>query len=156
MTGPPQEPDALSHNEEAMPESAPQHPIVDFTDADLAVLLDRVSRTTLILGGIAALVLWPVLGWQTAALFAVGAAISVFSVWEWKRLVRLFNASMDRRKTPRGTGVVVGLFLVRLILFAGAIYVSLKCLHGSPIALLSGLALAVAGLAWESLRLLRG
>jgi hypothetical protein len=155
MTGPPESPDALEHDSVVTPETPPVHPIVAFTDADLARLLDNVARITLILGVVAALVLWPVLGWQTAALFAVGAAISVASVWEWKRLVRIFNARMDRQQTPRGSALVVILFLIRLILFGGAIYVSLKCLHGSPIALLSGLALAVAGLAWESLKLLR-
>lgn len=155
MTGPPESPDSLDHDFAATPEAPPQHPIVGFTDADLARLLDNVSRITLILGVVIALILWPVKGWQTAALFAVGAAISVFSVWEWKRLVRIFNARMDRQQTPQGSAVVVALFLIRLTLFAGVIYGSLKFLHGSPIALLSGLALAVAGLAWESLKLLR-
>ncbi len=136
-------------------QGAPVHPIVGFTDADLAALLDRVVRITLILGVVVSLVLWPVLGWGTAALFAVGAAISVFSVYEWKRLVAIFNASMDRKRTPRGAAVVVVFFLLRLILFGGAIYVSLKCFQGSPIALICGLALAVAGLVWESLKLLR-
>jgi len=133
-----------------------EHPIADVTDADLALALDRAVRETLVLGLVVSLVLWPTLGWQTAALFAVGAAISVASIYEWKRLVRVFNASMDRKQTPRGAGVVVAFFLVRMILFAGAIYVSLKCLQGSPIALICGLALAIAGLVWESLRLLRG
>lgn len=155
MTGPPESPDSLDHDSVATPETLPLHPIVAFTDADLARLLDNVARITLILGIVVALVLWPLQGWQTAALFAVGAAISVASVWEWKRLVRIFNASMDRKQTPRGAGMVVVFFFLRLILFGGAIYGSLKCLHGSPIALLSGLALAVAGLAWESLKLLR-
>lgn len=156
MTGPPDSPDSLDHDSVATPESLPQHPIVTFTDADLASLLDGVARITLILGVVTAIVLWLWLGWQTAALFAVGAAISAASVWEWKRLVRIFNASMDRKQTPRGSVAVVILFLVRLTLFAVAIYGSLKFLHGSPIALLCGLALAVAGLAWESLKLLRG
>jgi hypothetical protein len=156
MTGPPDSPDSLDHDSVATPEAPPLHPILAFTDADLAMLLDGVVRITLILGVVVAVVLWPAMGWQTAALFAVGAAISVASVYEWKRLVRIFNASMDQKRTPRGSGIVVALFLVRLILFGGAIYVSLKCLHGSPIALISGLALAVAGLAWESLKLLRG
>ena len=133
----------------------PVHPIVGFTDADLAALLDRVVRITLILGVVVSLVLWPVLGWGTAALFAVGAAISTLSIYEWKRLVALFNASMDRKQTPRGATAVVVFFLLRLILFGGAIYVSLKCFQGSPIALICGLALAVAGLVWESLKLLR-
>ena len=154
MTGPPDSPDSLDHDLTVAPETP--HPIVAFTDADLARLLDNVARITLILGIVVSLVLWPVMGWQTAALFAVGAAISAASVWEWKRLVRVFNAAMDRKETPRGSAVVVVLFLVRITLFAVAIYGSLKFLHGSPIALLSGLALAVAGLAWESLKLLRG
>jgi hypothetical protein len=67
---------------------------------------------------------------------------------------------MDGQKAGRGsgfgTGVVVSLFLLRLILFAGLIYGSLKCFHGSPIALLCGLGLALAGLAWQALRVLRG
>jgi hypothetical protein len=137
------------------PQGAPVHPIVGFSDADLAALLDRVVRITVILGVVVSLVLWPVLGWGSAALFAVGAAISVFSVYEWKRLVAVFNASMDRKQTPRGSAVVVVFFLLRLILFGAAIYVSLKCFQGSPIALICGLALAVAGLVWESLKLLR-
>jgi hypothetical protein len=137
-------------------ESAPPtHPIVDLADADLAGMLTRTVRITLILGLIIALILWPTMGWGTAALFAVGAAISVASIFEWGRLIRLFNAKLDQHKAPRGSWLVVTLFLLRLILFAGAIYGSLKCFHGLPIALLCGLALALAGLVWEAVRLLR-
>jgi hypothetical protein len=135
--------------------SQADHPIAQITDADLALVLDRAVRITLVLGVVVSLALWPALGWGTAALFAVGAAISVASIYEWKRLIGLFNAAMDRKKTPAGAVLVVTFFLLRMILFAGAIYVSLKCFQGSPIALLCGLALAVAGLVWESLRLLR-
>lgn len=133
----------------------PPHPIVEMTDADLAALLGRAVRVTVVLGIVVALILWPTLGWGTAALFAVGAAISVASIYEWGRLIRLFNAKLDQQKTPRGASLVVTLFLLRLILFAGAIYVSLKCFPGSPIALVSGLALALVGLVFEALRLLR-
>ncbi len=132
------------------------HPIANMTDADLAEVLRRTVRITVVLGVAVALALWPFRGWATAALFAVGAAISVASIYEWGRLIRLFNASMDRQKLPQGAAVVVTFFLLRMVVFAVAIYVSLKCFQGSPIALLCGLALAVAGLAWESLRLLRG
>jgi hypothetical protein len=147
---------------ENLPDSGqlPLHPILDFTDADLAALLKRVVRITAALGVAIALILWPVAGWQTSALFAVGAAISIGSIYEWGRLFRVIAARMDGQKTGRGsgfgTGVVVSLFLLRLILFAGLIYVSLKCFHGSPIALLCGLGLALAGLAWQALRVLRG
>jgi hypothetical protein len=132
------------------------HPIVALTDADLEGLMKRAVRITAVLGVGIALILWFAMGWQTAALFAVGGAISAASIYEWMRLIRLFNAKLDQQKTPSGAWLVVGLFLVRLILFAGIIYVSLKCFHGSPIALVCGLGLAVAGLVWEALRLLRG
>jgi hypothetical protein len=138
----------------------PAHPILEFTDADLAALLKRAVRVTAALGVAVALILWPIAGWQTAALFAVGAAISIGSIYEWGRLFRVIGARMDGQKTGRGsgfgTGVVVSLFPLRLILFAGLIYGSLKCFHGSPIALLCGLGLALAGLAWQALRVLRG
>ena len=107
-----------------------------------------------------ALLLWLAMGWQTGALFAVGAAISIGSIYEWGRLFRHIAARMDGKKNGRGSGfgtvTVVGLFLLRLVLFAGVIYGSLKCFHGSPIALLCGLGLALAGLVWEALRVLRG
>ncbi len=132
------------------------HPLVEMTDADLAALLGRAMRITAVLGAAIALVLWPMLGWGSGALFAVGAAISVGSIFEWGRLIKLFNAKLDQKKTPGGAGLVVSLFLLRLVLFAGAIYGSLKCFQGSPIVLLCGLGLAVVGLVWEALKLIRG
>ena len=46
-------------------------------------------------------------------------------------------------------------FVLRLIVFGGAIYGSLKCFRGSVVALLCGLGLAVLAMAWEVVRLLR-
>ena len=136
------------------------HPILDFSDADLADLLRRVVRGTAVIGVGVALVLWLAMGWPTGALFAVGAAISIGSIYEWGRLFRHIAARMDGRTGGRGSGfgtaTVVGLFLLRLVIFAAVIYGSLKCFHGSPIALLCGLGLALAGLVWEALRVLRG
>jgi hypothetical protein len=141
---------------EGVAEAPPVHPLVAFTDADLASLLKRAVWVTLVLGALADLVIGLGMGWRNAVLFAVGAAISALSIFEWGRLIKLFNASLDQGKTPRGAWLVVGLFLVRLMIFAGVIYGSLKCFQGSPIVLVCGLALAVLGLLWEALRLLRG
>lgn len=150
----------ISGSNQASPESHPAHPILDFSDADLAALLKRVVRATAAVGAVVALLLWLAMGWQTAALFAVGAAISIGSIYEWGRLFRVIAARMDGQKGGRGsgfgTGTVVALFLLRLAIFAAVIYGSLKCFHGSPIALLCGLGLALAGLIWEALRVLRG
>jgi len=49
----------------------------------------------------------------------------------------------------------VSFFLLRLLIFAGVIYGSLKCLRGSVLALLCGLALAMVAMAYEAIRLLR-
>jgi len=133
----------------------PAHPIVEMTDADLAAMMVRAVRVTAILGLIISLILLFAMGWQNAALFAVGAAISAASIYEWMRLIRLFNARLDQQKAPRGATLVISLFLLRLVFFAGAIYGSLKCFQGSPIVLICGLALAIAGLVWEAFRLLR-
>jgi hypothetical protein len=45
--------------------------------------------------------------------------------------------------------------VLRLTVFAAAIYVSLKCFQGSVLALLCGLGLAIVTMAWEALRLLK-
>jgi hypothetical protein len=74
---------------------------------------------------------------------------------EWQRLIRLINAKLDKQKTPRSALLVLRFFVLRLTVFAGAIYGSLKCFHGSVVALLCGLGLAVVAMAWEALRLLK-
>jgi hypothetical protein len=131
------------------------HPLVGLTDLALEALLKRAIRDTLLLGVIPAVLLLIASGWRNAAMLAVGALISAASILEWQRLIRLFNAKLDQQKTPRGAALVVTFFLLRLTVFAGAIYVSLKCFQGSVIALLCGLGLAVIATAFEALRLLK-
>jgi hypothetical protein len=131
------------------------HPIVGITDAALEALLKRAIRDTLILGLVPSLILLFVSGWRDAAMMAVGALISAGSILEWQRLIRLINAKLDQQKTPRSAFLVVTFFVLRLTVFAGAIYGSLKCFQGSVVALLCGLCLAVVATAWEALRLLK-
>jgi hypothetical protein len=136
-----------------MSDSTP--PIASLTDEALQIVLRRAIRNTLILGAIGAAGIWAASSWRNAAMLAVGALISSASIFEWQRLIRLFNAKLDQQKIPRGAVTVVLFFLLRLIVYAAAIYGSLKCLQGSPVALLCGLGLAMLVLAWEALRLLR-
>ncbi len=133
-----------------------EHPILDFGDADLVRLLRRSARLTAVLGAVLAIVVGVAMGWGSGALLAVGAVISVASIFEWGRLIRLFNTRMDAQRLPRGAALSVVLFLVRLLFFAAAIYGSLKFLHGSVFSLIGGLALAVVALVWEALKVLRG
>ena len=131
------------------------NPFGDLTDEGLEALLKRSIRIIAIVGLLTALVLWIASGWRNAAMEATGAAISTASIYEWRRLIRFITAKLDKKQVPRGTAVAVVFFLVRLMVFAAAIYVSLKCFQGSGVALLFGLALAVLAIAWEAVRLLR-
>ena len=131
------------------------HPIVDLTQADLDAMLQRALRNTLILGIVAALIVWIGGGWRNAAMLGTGTLISAASIWEWQRLIRLINARLEKQKTPASAPVVVLFFVLRLTVFAGVIYGSLKCFHGSIVALFFGVALAALTIVWEAIRLLR-
>jgi hypothetical protein len=130
-------------------------PIANLTEEDLDALLKRSVRNTVVLGLIPALVLLIASGWRNAAMLLTGALISAASLLEWQRLARLMNARMKRKQAPRGAILAVVFFLLRLLIFAGVIYGSLKCFQGSVIALVCGLSLAVVTLMWEALRMLR-
>jgi len=131
------------------------HPIVDITHADLDALLWRAMRATLVMGVVAALVVWIGSGWRNAVMLCAGALISAASIWEWQRLIRVINTRMEKQRTPANSVVVVVFFVLRLTVFALVIYVSLKCFQGSVAALLCGLALAVLTVGWQIVRLLR-
>jgi hypothetical protein len=131
------------------------HPLADLGDQGLEALLKRALRIILILGLLGSLVLWKASSWRDAAMLATGAAISAASIYEWRKLVRFIAARMDNKQAPPGAGIAVFFFLLRLIVFGAAIYVSLKCFKGSGVALLCGLALAVLAIVWEAVRLLR-
>lgn len=132
------------------------HPLAHLTDEGLQALLRRAIRITLIVGLLASLVLWKASGWRDAAMLATGALVSAASILEWRRLIRFLNAKLDQHQAPRGAAVSAVLFVFRLMIFGGALYVSLKCFRGSVVALLCGLGLAVLVMVWEALRLLRG
>lgn len=131
------------------------HPIVELTDESLQRMLRSALRNTLIFGVIASLAVWIGSNWRNGSMLLVGASISAASILEWRHLVRVFNARMDKQKTPASAGVVILFFVLRLAVFAGVIYVSLKCFQGSVVALLCGLGLAVMTVGWEVIRLLR-
>jgi hypothetical protein len=131
------------------------HPIVDLTQGDLQAMLKRALWITVVLGALASSAVAIGSNWRNGAMLQTGAAISAASILEWKHLVRVANARMDRQRKPTSAAAVVIFFVVRLLVFAAAIYGSLKCFRGSVVALLCGLGLAVMTVAWEMIRLLR-
>ena len=131
------------------------HPIVDLTDEALEAMLKRALRNTLILGIFSSLVVLIGSGWRNGAMLLTGTLISAASILEWRHLVRVVNARLDKQRTPTSATAVVLFFVLRLTVFAGVIYGSLKCFQGSVVALLCGLGLAVLAVGWEVIRLLR-
>jgi hypothetical protein len=115
----------------------------------------RALKLLAILSVTGVLVLWWKLGWQSAALLAVGAVISASGLWEWLRLMTAVMARMDNGGTARPMATVLLGFFVRLAATVALLYVSLKVLHGSVYALAAGLALGVFALTVEGLRLVK-
>lgn len=130
------------------------HPLLELPNDAAEVMLQRAMVKTLILGVIASIVLLIASGWRNAGMLMAGALISGASLFEWQRLARVIRAKLEAQKAPRSAPAVVIFFLLRLALYAGAIYVSLRCLQGSVVALLCGLGLAAVTILWQALRML--
>jgi Na+/H+-translocating membrane pyrophosphatase len=140
-----------------------------FSEADVRITLRRTLRLLAIFTVIGALLVTFKLGWQSAVLLVIGAIISGSGLWEWMRLMSAVMARMDvsaaaaeGKPAPESTGpaarpmglVLTGFFL-RLALTIAVLYVSLKTLHGSVIALAAGLLLGIVSLTIEAIRMAR-
>ena len=131
----------------------------NYSDEDFKRTMRRALRMVAIAVAVAVPLLWWKMGWPSAALFAVGALISGTGLFEWLRLMTAMMARMDaggENPTPARplAPVLIG-FVLRLGFALALLYVSLKFLHGSVYALIAGLALAVAALSIEGIRLLK-
>jgi hypothetical protein len=119
----------------------------------------RTVRSALRLMGVATAVVAPLvwwkMGWQSAVLLLVGAAISGSGLYEWLRLMTAVMVRMDGGEKARPMGLVLAGFFLRLGLTVVVLYVSLKVLNGSVYALAGGLALGVFALSVEALRLVK-
>ena len=91
----------LEHGDTAGPELKP------YTEADASRSLQRAAKLVLIFAVIALpLTLWRG-GWPSAALLAVGAAISASGLWEWRRLMAALMARMEQSEAdPQPSAVM--------------------------------------------------
>lgn len=134
----------------------------NFTDADATGVIERAVRLVVAMAAVGIAVCWWKLGWRSALLLIVGAAISATGLWEWRRLMTALTVRMEPAegehlagaKRPSIGFALLGFFL-RLFVVVGVLYVSLKYLDGSVLALAAGLAMGVIALTVEGLRLLR-
>jgi len=126
-----------------------------FTDADVRATLVRTLKLLAVLTVVGMVGIWWKLGWQSAVLLLVGAAISGTGLWEWMRLMAAVMARMDAGAKAKPMGLVLTGFFLRLGLTITVLYGSLKFLHGSVIALAVGLGLGILSLTFEAIKMAR-
>ncbi|HZQ45190.1 MAG TPA: hypothetical protein VFA99_18205 [Acidobacteriaceae bacterium] len=129
--------------------------LAGLSDEDVRQTMLRAFRLLAIVAVAGVALVWWKLGWESAVLLAVGAAISATGLWEWMRLMAVVISRMDAGVAPRPVGTVLVGFFMRLGIALVALYVSLRYLDGSVYALAAGLALGVVALTIEALRLVR-
>jgi hypothetical protein len=125
------------------------------TDADFKRTIWSALRLMAVTTAVATPLVWWKMGWQSAMLLVVGAAISGSGLFEWLRLMTAVMVRMDSGEKARPMGLVLFGFFLRLGLTVVVLYVSLKFLNGSVYALAGGLALGVFALTIEGLRLMK-
>ena len=136
--------------------------LANFTDADARAVITRAVKIVVVLGVIGALITLAKAGWKSALLLLIGAAISATGLWEWRRLMAALTARMEPLEGEHivgarrpSIGFALAGFFLRLFAVVAVLYVSLRYLNGSALALAAGLAMGVFALTIEGLRLLR-
>ena len=127
----------------------------NFSDADFRRTMLRALRLLAVITVLALPLVWWKLGWQSAVLLLVGAAISGSGLWEWLRLMSAVMERMDVGGTSRPMAMVLTGFFLRLGVALVVLYVSLKYLDGSVYALAAGLGLGIFSLTFQALRLVK-
>ncbi len=135
--------------------------MMEFSDQDLRLVFNRALRSVAIAIAVGIPVIWLAWGWRSMLMFLVGGAIAATGILEWRQLMTAVISRLDLgigspQGKPKPLGGVLFWFFIRIAIAAGLLYVSLRSLDGKVAALLIGLALALAALLMEALRLLRG
>ena len=133
---------------------------MEFSDQDLRLVFNRALRSVAIAIAVGIPVIWVAWGWRSMLLFLVGSAIAATGILEWRQLMTAVLQRLDLgggtpQGKPKPLGGVLFWFFIRIVAAAAVLYVSLRSLDGKVAALLIGLALALAALLIEALRLLR-
>ena len=133
-------------------------PLSNFSDEDAQQVVRRSLRLLAVVTLLAVPLVWWKMDWRSAAMLAVGSAISGAGLWKWLRLMSVVIARMDTSGSDgkaHPMGSVLAGFFITLVLMLAALYVSLKFLDGSVYALAAGLAMGVFALTFEALRLVK-
>jgi hypothetical protein len=110
--------------------------------------LARMERFALVIAALGTLAFLINTGWRTAVGFACGAVISHFNFGLWKRIT-LAVGEQGPEAPGDGKAAMLG---IRYLLIGGAVFVIIKVLDVSPLAVLGGLLVTVAALLVELMR----
>ena len=124
-------------------------------DEDFRRVMLRALRLMAMVTVVALPLIWWKMGWQSAALLAIGVAISGSGLWEWLRLMTAVMVRMDGGGRARPMALVLAGFFLRLGVAIAVLYVSLRFLNGSVYALAAGLGMGVFALTFEALRMVK-
>jgi hypothetical protein len=127
----------------------------DFTDADVRSMLLRTLRLLGVLTALGMLLTGWKLGWRSSLFLLLGAAISGSGLWEWMRLIHAVMERMEVGRNPKPMGMVLTGFFLRLAVAIVVLYISVKYLNGSVVALAVGLGLGIVSLTVEAIRMAR-
>jgi len=131
-----------------MPESADAK--LQAGDSFFAGALRRIRRIAVVIGVVAAAIIWFVYGTAIGLGFIVGCAISYVNfLWLERVINELGNRVAETGQTGGGSGIVAR-FLFRYGFIAIACFVILICFKSSVYGLLGGLFLTVAAILCEA------
>ena len=69
--------------------------MMEFSDQDLRLVLNRAMRSVAIAMAIGIPVIWIAWGWRSTVLFLVGGAIAVTGILEWRQLMTAVLQRLD-------------------------------------------------------------
>lgn len=102
----------------------------------LQISIPRIQRYALVLGVVGTVLMGVLRSIPEGAAFLTGAALSLVTVESWSRIAAALNPETKKKPSAVGSGVFLA---VRYLIIAAAIYVTIKVLGVSPVAMLLGL-----------------
>jgi hypothetical protein len=100
------------------------------------ISIPRIKRYALILGVVGTVVALLTRGAGEAAGFVVGALLAMLTIESWSRVAASLNPEANSKPSVGASGVFLAL---RYLIIGGAIYVTVKVLGVTPVAMLLGL-----------------